>query len=280
MPLLPYQRTLYEALQDHKHIWIKKSRGIGVTEFLLRYIAWCCYNRYPANSRVCVVTGPRIDLAEDLIARFKGLFRRLELISTDRTASTVAELNGVKVEAFPSHHVDTMRGLDNVKFILSDETDYYPPFQQTEVRAVMEGYIGKPNSDPHIVMVSTPKAPGGLMQQIELEPNSLYHKLFFDYTYGLEGPYPIYSQEQIEKAKQSPEFEREYNLKYLGLIGNVFHTKDTDAAIEKGKLYNPDVVNGFSQKSVGLDPAWGSSAFGIVVTQWVDNQIQIMYAEE
>ena len=35
-----------------------------------------------------------------------------------------------------------MRGLDNVKFILSDETDYYPPFQQKEVRAVIEGYIG------------------------------------------------------------------------------------------------------------------------------------------
>jgi flagellar basal body rod protein FlgC len=103
----------------------------------------------------------------------------------DRTQSTVAIINGVKVEAFPSHHVDTMRGLDNVKFILSDETDYYPPFQQTEVRAVMEGYIGKPNSDPTIVMVSTPKAPGGLMQQIELEPDSLYHKLFFDYTYIL-----------------------------------------------------------------------------------------------
>jgi hypothetical protein len=38
MPLLPYQRTLYDSLQTHKHIWIKKSRGIGVTEFLLRYI--------------------------------------------------------------------------------------------------------------------------------------------------------------------------------------------------------------------------------------------------
>jgi hypothetical protein len=24
MPLLPYQRTLYEVLQSHKHIWIKK----------------------------------------------------------------------------------------------------------------------------------------------------------------------------------------------------------------------------------------------------------------
>jgi hypothetical protein len=35
-------------------------------------------------------------------------------------------------------------------------------------------------------MVSTPKAPLGLMQQIELEPNSLYYKLFLDYRYGLE----------------------------------------------------------------------------------------------
>jgi hypothetical protein len=74
-----------------------------------------------------------------------------------------------------------MRGLDNVKWIFSDETDYYPPFQQREVRAVMEGYIGKPNSDPHIVLVSTPKAPGGLMQQIELEQDSLYYKLRFGY---------------------------------------------------------------------------------------------------
>jgi hypothetical protein len=29
-----------------------------------------------------------------------------------------------------------------------------------------------------------------------------------------------------------------------------------------------------------IDPAWHSSAFGIVVTQWIDNHIQIMYAEE
>jgi hypothetical protein len=105
---------------------------------------------------------------------------------------------------------------------MSDESDYYPPFQQKEVRAVMEGYIGKPNSDPHIVLVSTPKAPGGLMQQIELEQDSLYHKLFFDYHFGLEGPYPIYSQKQIDKARLSPEFPREYELQYLGLVGNVF----------------------------------------------------------
>jgi hypothetical protein len=31
---------------------------------------------------------------------------------------------------------------------------------------------------------------------------------------------------------------------------------------------------------MGIDPAYGSSAFGIVVTQWVDNHIEILHAEE
>jgi hypothetical protein len=31
---------------------------------------------------------------------------------------------------------------------------------------------------------------------------------------------------------------------------------------------------------MGIDPAYGSSVFGIVVMQWLDNHIQILYAEE
>ena len=31
---------------------------------------------------------------------------------------------------------------------------------------------------------------------------------------------------------------------------------------------------------MGIDPAYGSSAFGIVITQWIDNHIQILHAEE
>jgi hypothetical protein len=134
MPILSYQKILYDALQKHKHIWILKSRGIGCSEFLLRYIAWCCISGKIAGSaisRVCFIVGPRIDLAEDLIARFKGLFDDLGGPNhNDRTQNTVAYLNGVRVEAFPSHHVDTMRGLTDVKWILSDESSYYPPFQQ------------------------------------------------------------------------------------------------------------------------------------------------------
>jgi hypothetical protein len=31
---------------------------------------------------------------------------------------------------------------------------------------------------------------------------------------------------------------------------------------------------------MGIDPGFGSSAFGVVVTQFVDSQIQLMHAEE
>jgi hypothetical protein len=231
-----------------------------------------------SGSQMCIVTGPRIDLAIALINRMKKLFAGKALISFD-TKETIIELNNVKIEAFPSHHLDAMRGLPNVSFILLDEADFFPPGQQQDARDVSERYIAK--SNPYIVMVSTSNAPDGLFERIEKESEDtcLYKRLFLDYTYGIG---KLYTAEEIEKAKQSPSFEREYNLKYLGRIGNVFHTKDIEAAIEKGRKYNPDEFNPyyFTSRSMGIDPAWGSSAFGIVVTQWVDNHIQILHAEE
>ena len=134
----------------------------------------------------------------------------------------IKELNNVKIEAFPSHHLDAMRGLPNVSFILLDEADFFPRGQQADARDVSERYIAK--SNPYIVMVSTPNAHDGLFERIEKEAEDtcLYKRVFLDYTYGI---CKIYTQEEIEKAKQSPSFEREYNLKYLGKIGNVFHAK-------------------------------------------------------
>ena len=65
----------------------------------------------------------------------------------------------------------------------------------------------------------------------------------------------------------------------MGRIGNVFHTKDIDVALEKGQkvLLQP---NKMSPKSMGIDPGWGSSPFAIVITQWVDGQIHVLYAEQ
>jgi hypothetical protein len=153
-----------------------------------------------------------------------------------------------------------------------------PPGQQQDARDVSERYIAK--SNPHIVMVSTPNAPEGLFERIEKEPEStcLYKRLLLDYTYGLN---KIYTQDEIDAAKQSPSFEREYNLKYFGLIGNVFHTKDIEAAIEKGKRFSlENSANAYTQKSVGLDPGFGNSNFGVCITELVDGMVNVLHAGE
>jgi hypothetical protein len=110
MPLFDYEQVLFNALQSNKHIWIKKATGLGVTEFMLRYMAWLCFQKPIAetrnsnfklgNSQMCIVTGPRIELAITLIDRLKGLFTSDSISQTPAnritfdSKETVIELNG------------------------------------------------------------------------------------------------------------------------------------------------------------------------------------------
>ena len=77
---------------------------------------------------MCIVTGPRIELAITLIDRMKGLFTKGDSsqnhaqIVCFTTKETVIELNGCHIEAYPSHHLDSMRGLTNISFIVEEET--------------------------------------------------------------------------------------------------------------------------------------------------------------
>ena len=63
-------------------------------------------DKMSANSQMCIVTGPRIELAITLIDRMKGLFHNAvtpaQQYSIFDTKETVIELNGVHIEAYPS----------------------------------------------------------------------------------------------------------------------------------------------------------------------------------
>ena len=134
-------------------------------------------------------------------------------------------------------------------------------------------------------MVSTPNNPGGLFYQIEQEPEDtcLYKRLKMDYTFGLG---KIYTKEEIDKARLSPGFGREYELQYLGKIGNVFNSSQIDKAIELGEEYSLDKIpiNDYTLHSVGVDVGFGSSSTAIVLTEFLKEEggskIRVLYAEE
>lgn len=209
-PLFGYEKVLYDSLLTNegsfkdKHLWVKKSTGLGITEFMLRMMGWLCTGGSEIvalmKSQMCIVTGPNIDIAIKLIKRMKDIFeRKLGLFFNKK--ETILELNGCRIEAFPSNHIDRFRALDNPKFILLDESDFWRKSEIDNVRHVSERYIGK--SDPCIVMKSTPNALGGLFYQIEAdcEDTCLYKRLKMHYRYELG---KVYTQEEIDKARQSP----------------------------------------------------------------------------
>lgn len=75
-PLFDYEKLLFDTLQNNKHLWTKKATGLGVTEFMLRYMAWLYFGSSKnQSSQMCIVTGPRIELTITLIERPKGLFQ-------------------------------------------------------------------------------------------------------------------------------------------------------------------------------------------------------------
>jgi hypothetical protein len=82
-----------------KHLWVKKAIGLGVTEFMLRFMAWLClYNDEYHGSQMVIVTGPNQELAIKLIKRMKALFIDKLGVTFD-SKGTVLELNGCNIEA-------------------------------------------------------------------------------------------------------------------------------------------------------------------------------------
>jgi hypothetical protein len=94
-PLYDYEKIIFDLVPHYgninpynKHLWIKKATGLGISEFMLRFMAWLCLkDNALAGSQMCIVTGPRIDLAIVLIDRMKKLFAHRNLATI--FASTV-----------------------------------------------------------------------------------------------------------------------------------------------------------------------------------------------
>jgi len=263
-----YEEELHNDLNETKHLWIKKCAGLGITEFMLRWIAWNClkddsWMETQIDIGVVLITGPRLDLAITIINRLKALFPDLK-----KTKETVCILNGVRIQAFPSHHVASAHGLNPI-VMLMEEGDLFPVNQQYEAREVAERYISKTN--PWIIWVSTPYLPGGLYQEIEHEQDSIYRKKFMLLDRALKSG--RYTQAEVDVWAKSKSFMREAWGEYGYGVGDVFVNFD-------------DIIEEYDTKYIGgragtyADPGFGSSKFGRVSGEIRDGIIYVTEADE
>ena len=74
-PLFDYEKLIFDAIENNQNIWILKSRGIGVTTFMIRYFAWKILSSSELdNKSIFIVSGTREEHANYIKEKLEQLF--------------------------------------------------------------------------------------------------------------------------------------------------------------------------------------------------------------
>ena len=119
------------------------------------------------------------------------------------------------------------------------------------------------------------------------EEDCIYKRMYLPHDVGLPPYGSIFTQQEIEIAKRSSSFDREYDLKFAGITGTVFLQQKIDAAIKLGDhtdyfkqlLSNPRLMLE-TQFYCAIDPSFGSSRFAICLVAIVDDYVYVIDTEE
>ena len=274
-PIYDYQEEVIKSITNLEPTMVVKATGTGITTMTLRLMCWLCLkNDTYSNATMGIVTGPRLDIAKEELARIPVIFENMDYSPV--IIGNQITINGCIITAYPSHTFDSARGLDKIRFFFVDEGDFFPIGQQVKARHVVERYIAK--THPMILLNSTPNLPGGMFDTIEKEgKSSIYtiHRLGYKVGMG-----KIYSEYEISEARKSPSFGREFDLQYGIGIGNIFNPKLIDRS-----TMDYDISHQGGIRILSVDPAFGqsetSSKFGIVgMERREDKKIYVVHAEQ
>jgi len=277
-PCYDFEKKILKALETHRTMALYKATGLGVTEFVLLWILWKCYNDpFFFDKDVVIVTGPNVDLAQTLIRRTKTFLRdRLDYVDNGAYMLTV---NGCRIRCYPSNNIHSARGIPKVSLFFGDEAAFFKIKDDNTVRTVGERYIGKSNS--YVIWVSTAgEQTSGFFYDILNEKNSIYNKLHFYVDWGLKKDKQtgttLYSKPFIEDAKKARSFAREYLGEWGHDTGDIFSQEQLEKVFSEDFIVDP--TDESFERCIFLDPGFGSSGFGVLVGQKLRNLPTIIYS--
>ena len=282
-PIYSWQKEIYDALTHHKLIAILKARGIGASEYLLRYAMWLCLKDNKMQGKnIAVITGIRENLSIELVNRFRNLLPNFKWESKEGTA----EINGCRIIGYPSKRVKDLRGLTDTKLVICDEFAWFDATDQQQVLPVLEVFRTK--ADAQIVLLSTPASIGDVMYNLYQEPESecRYKRLYMPWQKAVG---TLFTLQEIAQAKRQPNFEQEFELRFGSYgIGTIFSMADIDRATKLAQRYSSILPKypyierqDYEMYSIGADVGgWGHNKFGIVLIGIFDQKIHVLAAEE
>lgn len=171
-----YELDIIDKIESNRNIWIKKSRGIGITELIIRYLSYKIVSSNELDyKKIMIVSGTMLKHANDVKERMQSLFtKRFPLIQL-QSKFTELWVKNTNIICMPSRNVKDLRGYTDISYLFIDEADHFEPSVNNELLHAITAYEEKSNCTT--IMVSTPNAPGGLFETIEKDPDSKYEKI-------------------------------------------------------------------------------------------------------
>ena len=128
-----------DSLRDKdvgKCFCVYKATGLGLTEFVLLWVLWkCLTDVWFAGKEAMIITGPNVDLAQDLILRAKGFLVKRGLGYVDHGAYEL-DVNGGRIKCYPSNNIHSARGKPKVSLFFGDEAAFFKLRDDSIVRTV------------------------------------------------------------------------------------------------------------------------------------------------
>ena len=279
-PVYEYEQELLKSLDENKCVAVYKATGLGITEFMLVWLIWKSFTDPFFYGKVgCIITGPNVDLAQDLILRTKDFLLKKDLQYVDHGAYEL-EINGHRIQCYPSNNIHSARGIPKVSVFFGDEAAFFKLKDDSIVRTVGERYIGKSNS--WVVWVSTAgETPTGFFYDIMGEKDSIYKRHHFYVEAGLktdpQTKTSIFSPTYIGEASKARSFEREYLGVWGKNTGDIFTPEKLEEITSKEYEWNE--ADDTNDRIIGADPGFGSSEFGIVIIQKRKGKKSVIFAE-
>lgn len=74
-PLFDYEKLIFDAIENNQNIWVLKSRGIGLTTFVIRYLAWKILSGNQLDDKsIFIISGTREEHANYIKEKLQDLF--------------------------------------------------------------------------------------------------------------------------------------------------------------------------------------------------------------
>jgi len=310
--LSDYQWEVWNSVFDHRYTCVVKSQKVGITTtVLLADLQLALLPRsHPRSCRgkEILIIGQSIPHAREHLRTLRQLIQRSKYSEVMRMRPIQATLKdeitkvGMLILENPDDPTSPTRffalgpkeggiwSYKKVKHIhvsdiaATDIIDYSPALNAALTRLA--------NTNGTMVIESPPRGPQGKLYDIwraaverrpdDASPDISFWPIKIPASKAVEAGLIEQSYLDSMKAQMGAAYNNYYEAEFVAVEGNVFKLEQVERAVQLGKLTDLDgALNDlYRPRSMGIDPGFGSSQFGICITQAKHNRIEVLFAKQ